>query len=350
MKQFFLTLSLLLTLPLSAEELIQAGSLKVALASPQKVEKVPMGNYLGTYTYPSAHRFTISAYVDGFVSEINVKPYATVKKGQKLFVLKSPKLLDLQSDYITTLLEFEFYQKEIKRLKPLSEKGVVASKRYTEAKNRHDQLKTATAFKQNLLKAYGLSQAQLNKVTSQHKAYPSLTISAPADSTVSTLEIQVGTFVHQGDTLAKLVDTTECHFEVDMPWQLAASLKQGDKLYTQNNTFNIFAMSPDIDPISQTRGIDLHEEKGCNAQGGASMSVTLYQKQSAWKVPSSAVVGMENGHVIFVAANGGYRALPVTVLAQLEGKNFITAALTENDRIAVSSVLALKSAAEGSEE
>ena len=350
MKQFFLALTLLLTLPLSAEKLIQAGSLKVALASPQKVESVPMGNYLGTYTYPSAHRFTISAYVDGFVSEINVKPYETVKKGQKLFVLQSPKLLDLQSDYITTLLELEFYQKELKRLKPLSENGVVASKRYTEAKNKHDQLKTATAFKQNLLKAYGLSQAQLNKVTSQRKAYPSLTITAPSDSTVSTLAIQVGSFVHQGDTLAKLVDTTECHFEVNIPWQLAASLKQDDKLYSQNNTFTVFTMSPDIDPVSQTRGIDLHEAKGCKAQGGASMSVTLYQKQSAWKVPSSAVVGMENGHVVFVAEKAGFRAVTVTVLAQLEGKNFIAAELTESDRIAVSSVLALKSAAQGAEE
>ena len=350
MRQFILTLGLLLVLPLSANELIQAGSLKVTLAAPQKVEKVPMGNYLGTYTYPSAHRFTISAYVDGFVSEINVKPYATVKKGQKLFVLKSPKLLDLQSDYLTTLLEFEFYQKELKRLKPLAEKGVVASKRYTEAKNRHDQIKTMTAFKKNLLKAYGLSTAQLNRITSQHKAYPSLTISAPAETTVSTLEVQVGSFVHQGDTLAKLVNTTECHFEVDIPWQLAASLKQGDKLYSKNNIFNIFAMSPDIDPISQTRGIDLHEKKGCNAQGGASMSVTLYKKQEAWSVPASAVVGMDNGQVIFIAEKEGYRVIPVTVLAQLEGKNFITAALSEDDRIAVSSVLALKSAAEGSEE
>ncbi|MEN8147586.1 MAG: efflux RND transporter periplasmic adaptor subunit [Campylobacterota bacterium] len=350
MKQFFLSLSLLLTLPLSANELIQAGSLNITLAAPQKAEKVPMGNYLGTYTYPSAHRYTISALVDGFVSEINVKPYATVKKGQKLFVLQSPKLLDLQSDYITTLLELEFYQKELKRLKPLSEKGVVASKRYTEAKNRHDQLKTTTAFKKNLLKAYGLSSSQLNKITMQHKAYPSLTITAPENTTVSTLEVQVGSFVHQGDTLAKLVNTKECHFEVDIPWQLAAPLKQDDKLYSQNNTFTIFAMSPDIDPVSQTRGIDLHEEKGCNAQGGASMSVTLYQKQSAWKVPSSAVVGMENGHVVFVAEKEGFRAVTVTVLAQLEGKNFITADLTESDRIAVSSVLALKSAAEGAEE
>lgn len=350
MKQFFLTLTLLLFLDLSANELVHAGSLKVTLASPQKVEQVPMGNYLGSYTYPSAHRFTISAYVDGFVSEVTIKPYASVKKGQKLFVLESPKLLDLQSDYIATLLELEFFQKEIKRLKPLAEKGVVASKRYTEAKNQLDKLNSSTVFKQNLLKAYGLSQAQLKKVTSQRKAYPSLTITAPEDTTVSSIKIQVGSFVHQGDTLAKLVDTTECHFEVDMPWQITASLKQGDKLYSNKSVFSVFAMSPEIDPVSQTRGIDLHEEKGCNAHGGASMSVTLYQRQSAWTVPASAVVGMKNAQVVFVAEKEGFRIVPITLLAQLEGKNFITASLTENDRIAVSSVLALKSAAEGSEE
>ena len=49
MKQFFLTLSLLLTLPLSANELIQAGSLKVTLAAPPKAAKVTMGNFLGTF-------------------------------------------------------------------------------------------------------------------------------------------------------------------------------------------------------------------------------------------------------------------------------------------------------------
>jgi RND family efflux transporter MFP subunit len=347
MKQFFLALSFLLFLDLSAADLIQAGSLKVSLIAPQKVEKVPMGSYLGTYTYPSAHRFTISAYVDGFVSQIAVKPYSTVKKGQTLFVIKSPKLLDLQSDYIATLLELEFYQKEIDRLKPLSEKGVVASKRYTEAKNKYDQLKASTVFKRNLLKSYGLSEKQLNMVASEHKAFPSLVITAPADSTVSSLDVQLGTFILQGTTLAKLVDTTDCHFEIDLPWQLAASLKKGDMLYSHDSTFSIFAMSPEIDTTSQTRSVDLHEEKSCEARGGASVNITFYRKTNAWMVPSSAVVGMKNGFAVFVAADGGYRSVPVKILAQLEGKNFIEAPLTESDRIAVSSVLALKSAAEG---
>jgi len=350
MKLYSFLLAFLLLTNLSADDLIKAGSLKVALAAPKKVDKVPMGSYLGTYTYPAAHRFTISAYVDGFISEIAVKPYASVKKGQKLFVIQSPKLLDLQSDYIATLIELEFHQKEIARLKPLAEKGVVASKRYTEAKNMYDQLKASSSLKRNLLSSYGLSKSQLERVASQHKAYPSLTISAPADATVSALEVQVGSFIHQGTTLAKLVDTSECHFEIDLPWQMAETLKQGDLIYSKESSFTVFAMSPEIDPVSQTRSIDLHEKESCDAQGGASMNITFYRMTEAWMVPSSAVVGMDEGYAIFVAADGGYRKVPVTVLAQLEGKNFISAPLTEGDKIAVSSVLALKSAAEGTEE
>ncbi len=350
MKYIILTITFFLALNLNGADLIKAGSLNVTLGTPVKVERVPLGSYLGTYTYPAAHRFTISAYVDGFISEIAVKPYANVKKGQKLFILQSPKLLDLQSDYIATLIELEFHEKEIARLKPLAEKGVVASKRYTEAKNMYDQLKASIVFKRSLLKSFGLTQAQIDKVTSQHKAYPSLVITAPENATVSTLDVQVGSFIHQGATLANLVDTSECHFEIDLPWQIAATLTADEKLYSQDGTFSIFAMSPEIDPVSQTRSIDLHEEKGCNAQGGASVNITFYRKKDAWMVPSTAVIGMNEGYAVFVAAQGGYRVLPVTVLAQLEGKYYIKASFAESDRIAVSSVLTLKSAAEGSPE
>ncbi len=349
MRPSILAITLLLLSQLHAD-VIKAGSLNVALAPVQKVEKVPMGSYLGTYTYPAAHRFTISAYVDGFISEIAVKPYATVKKGQKLFVLESPKLLDLQSDYIATLIELEFQQKEMTRLKPLSEQGVVASKRYTEVKNMYDQLNASIAFKKSLLKSYGLSQSQINRITANHKAYPNLVITSPANATVSSLDVQVGTFVLQGTTLAKVVDTSECHFEIDLPWQLASTLTPDEKLYSDKSVFSIFAMSPEIDPVSQTRSIDLHETEGCNAQGGASVNVTLYRKTVAWMVPSSALVGTQDGYAVFVAEQGGYRMVPVTLLAQLEGKNYISAPLKSSDKIAVSSVLALKSAAEGSPE
>lgn len=350
MRRILLLTTLLLGLSLSAQELIKTGSLHVTLASPKAVTTIPMGNYLGSYNYPLAHRYTISAYVDGFIAEVNTKPYAAVKKGQKLFVLKSPTLLDLQSNYINTLLELEFYAKELKRLKPLSEKGVVASKRYIEAKNRYDKFKSEADFKANLLKAYGMTSRQLRSIRQQHKANPTLVLLAPADATISELDLQVGSFIHQGDVLAKLVDTSECHFEVDLPWSATKNLNPGDKLRSDDEVFTVFAVSPDIDAVSQTRGVDLHSEEGCAARGGASMNVTLYKHQEAWEVPASAVVGIGNRQAIFVAKEGGFSLQYVEVLAQIHGKNYISATLNDGDKIAISSVLALKSAAEGAEE
>lgn len=348
MKPFLITLAAGLLCLHAAP--IDAGALNVKTAAPQTAATVPMGSYLGTYTYPATHRYTLSANVDGFVTAIAVKPYARVKKEQVLLVLKSPKLLDLQSDYIATQLEREFYRKEIERLAPLAEKGVVASKRYLESKNQYDKLTASAAFKRDVLAAYGMTDTKLDAIAVNRKPDPVLAVKAPADASVAELSVQSGSFVAQGEVLARLVDTSECHFEVDMPWQLAATLQQGETLYSDTGTFTIFAMAPQIDSASQTRGIDLHEAGDCGGRGGATANVTLYRKQSAWKVPASAVVGTETGHALFVAAAGGFTMVPVTVLAQLEGLSFVAGDLHETDRVAVSSVLALKSAAEGSDE
>jgi cobalt-zinc-cadmium efflux system membrane fusion protein len=348
MKLFIVILILLRTL--SGDTLVDAGSLNVKLATPQQTTTIPMGSYLGTYAYLPSHRYVISANVEGFITEVSVKPYASVKKGQKLFVINSPKLLDLESNYVDTLLELQFYQKEIQRLEPLAAKGVVASKRYLESKNQFDKLLLSANFKRDVLRAYGLSEIQLNKISAQHKPYPTLTITASADTAVSEISVEVGSFVKQGETMAKLVDTSECHFEVDMPWKLAETLKKGDNLYSDTSVFTIAAMAPQIDPVSQTRGLDLHENKGCDGRAGASINVSFYKKYGAWKIPSTAVVGFEEGYGVFVFSKEGYKFLKIELLAQLEGYSYVSAPLKGDEQIAISSVLALKSAMKGSSE
>ena len=167
--KYFMTLLCAAAFPLGAAELINPGTLQVALAAPQASKSVPVGSYLGTYTYPLGARHTVSANTDGFVTEIAVKPYMHVKKGQTLFALKSPKLLDLQSEYIATLLELEYYDKEVKRLEPLASKGVVASKQLTESQNRLQKLVASAAFQRDVLQAYGMQASRLERIAQQHK-------------------------------------------------------------------------------------------------------------------------------------------------------------------------------------
>jgi len=336
-------------LPLLGAERINPGTLQIALAAPQAEKSIPLGNYLGTYTYPPGSHYTISANTNGFVMKIAVKPFAHVKEGQTLFTLKSPKLLDLQSEYIATLLELEYYDKEVKRLEPLALKGVVASKQLTESLNRRQKLEASSAFQRDVLLAYGLQSAQLKRIAQQHKPDPVLTITAPAEGSIASLEAQMGSYVAEGAVLAHLIDTRECHFEIDMPWQTADTLKLGEHLTAAAQTFTVFAKSPQIDPVSQTRTVDLHEGGECGERGGASQNIALSRRAGAWKIPAAAVTELDGSFVVFAKRADGFEPLKVSVLSRREGFCFVTGALKADDRIAASSVLALRSAAAGGE-
>jgi len=347
--KYVMTLLTAVLLPLTAAELINPGTLQVTLTAPQASKSVPVGNYLGTYTYPTFARYTVSANTDGFVTKIAVKPFAHVKKGQTLFTLKSPKLLDLQSAYIATLLELEYYEKEVKRLEPLATKGVVASKQLTESKNQRQKLEASAAFQRDVLFAYGLHASQLARIAAQHKPDPNLTITAPASGSVATLDVQNGSYVAEGAVLATMIDTSECHFEIDMPWQTADTLNVGETLVSGNLTFTLFAKSPQIDPVSQTRALDLHDDNACGERGGASMNLTLSRRADAWKVPATSVAEFKGNPSVFVKRSGGFEPVTVTVLSRQEGFCYVTGKLHADERIASSSVLALRSAAEGDE-
>jgi len=328
---------------------IDPGTLQVALSVPEASDSVPVGSYLGSYTYPPHARYTVSANTDGFVTRLEVRPYERVKKGQTLLTLKSPKLLDLQSGYINTLLELEYYDKEVKRLEPLAQKGVVASKQLIESRNQLQKLQASAAFQRDVLLAYGMEASRLKGIAERHKPDPVLYIAAPASGSIASLEVQNGSYVAEGAVLATLLDTAECHFEIEMPWQTADTLKLGEVLHAGELTFTLFAKSPQIDPLSQTRSLDLHEEGECGQRGGVSMNVALSRAKKAWKIPAASVAELGGRSVVFAKRPNGFEPVEITVLSRREGFCYVTGRLDADMRIAASSVMALRNAAAGGE-
>ncbi|WP_297441294.1 efflux RND transporter periplasmic adaptor subunit [Sulfurimonas sp.] len=344
-----LTLSCLISTLLTAQ-IIDPGTLEVKTAKPQISQTIPLGVYLGTYEYPLHNKYTISANTDGFITSINIKPYATVTKGDKLFSLKSPKLLDLQSKYIATILEKEYYDKEVTRLIPLVKKGAVANKKLIESQNNLEKLTASVAFKEDVLLAYGMSKQQLKYINSKHKPDPTLNIYAPASGSIASLNVQSGSFVTQGAVLSLLVNTSECHFEISMNWKEADSLHISQKLFTDTEEFEVFAFAPNIDTLSQTRSIDLHQEGNCNARGGVSRNLAFYRKHQAYRVPDSALINYKGSYTVFVKRDNGFEPIPVKLLGSSEGFSYIDAPLNAVDVLAISSVLTLKTIAQEKDE
>jgi hypothetical protein len=67
-------------------------------------------------------------------------------------------------------------------------------------------------------------------------------------------------------------------------------------------------------------------------------------------VPAAAVVRYAGSAYLFVAREGGFTAMPATVLAEEEKNAVVAADLHPGDRVAASGVVALKAAWLGSAE
>jgi hypothetical protein len=64
----------------------------------------------------------------------------------------------------------------------------------------------------------------------------------------------------------------------------------------------------------------------------------------AWRLPRAAVVRHAGDAYVFASAEGGFRALPVRVLAEEDRNLVVQGGLSAADRVAVSGVVALKAA------
>ncbi|NPA04057.1 MAG: efflux RND transporter periplasmic adaptor subunit, partial [Epsilonproteobacteria bacterium] len=129
----------------------------------QKVEvtnKVYAGSYLAIGYLPAKDKYVIDAPVEGVVESLRAKIYEPIKKGELLVRIKSPKILELESEFIDTLIERDFYRKEVARLKPLYEAAVVAKKVYLKTKNTLNKFETKAKFLFNLLVEWGLTKSQ----------------------------------------------------------------------------------------------------------------------------------------------------------------------------------------------
>ncbi len=350
MRPIIIAIYLSLLSLLQAGSIISTGNLQVKQVNPEAVTQVPLGHFLVGYMNPPASHYTISANTDSFVTAIHIDKYSSVRKGERLFTLKSPRLLELQAQYIGLLIDMDYYQKVENRLRPLAEKGVVASKRYLETKNKMLRLSASAESTKDIMRSYGMDKKTITKITRERKAHPYITLSAPAKMQIENMTVNSGDFLPQGKSLATLVDPALCHLEVELPWQTASTIKADDKLNSDNTQFSVISIAPTIDPRSQTKAIHLKMQESCDGRGGASINTMLFREKEAWRLPSNAVITLEGKNIIFKQEQSGHQVVEVTVLSRESDTVYVTGKLDKTMSIAASSLIALKSAAQAQQE
>ena len=156
-----------------------------------KMEVADSKKYYGALSADDSKVYSLSIRVDGFIEKLFVsKNYTFVKKGEPLFSLYSPELVDAQSELLATQ---GYNQGQLARQK---------------------------------LELLGVDKAQIDKIARTHRIINELIFYAPSDGFVIK-NVNVGSGVKKGDEVFRITN-------IDSLW-LIANINQEDLEILQKN-------------------------------------------------------------------------------------------------------------------
>lgn len=318
----------LLSVNLNAEQ-IKNSEIKEGLATKELIGLTITAN--GTIEVPPQNKTVISAQFGGFIKSLSVLDGMTVSKGQTLFTIEHPELIQLQQDYLEVIGNMEYLSAELDRQKSLVQQEAGSLKAMQLAKS---QLAMAQAKKTGLkakLEMAGVSLKQLNAGNLQR----SIAVTAPFNGVVTKVNVNVGAYAEPTEHLLEIIDLKHAHAEVIAFEKDVKHLKIGQTVQlafsNDNETIKakIFLIGKEI---GKDRTVKVHchldTENNLIAPGSYFKASIYTGAVERYCIPEEAVVEMNGKNVVFYSKKGSqgmlsYSPEEVKVLATENGKSAI---------------------------
>ena len=290
---------------LNAEQLKNAG-VEFGTATLKSIGLLIQAN--GKIEVPPQNKTIIAAQFGGFIKSVKVLDGMLVKKGQTLFTIEDPLLIELQQDFIEVTGNLEFLSAELERQTSLVKQEAGSLKTYQQAKSNF----VAAQARKNGLKAKlamaGLSLSKLNNGTIQSE----IPIVAPFSGVVTKLTLSVGSYADPKDHLMEIIDLKHAHAEVIVFEKDLKHLKVGQTVQlalTDNNemvTGKVFLIGKEV---AQDRTVLVHchldKENSTIAPGSYFKAIIRTGTSEEYCLPSDAIVELNNKKVVFIPTKKG---------------------------------------------
>ena len=265
----------------------------------------------------------VNLRVEGWIEELQVRTRgAHVSEGDLLFKIYSPELETAQREYLQSV-------------------------------SGSATLRAAGAQR---LRALGLNDAQIERLTKTRQVAPLVPIYAKQDGIVAELNAREGMFVTPGTTVMMLAGLDSVWVLVDIFEQHADWVKVGQKAevrlpHKPNRvwTGDVEFIYPQLDPQTRTlkaRLRFLNSEEALRPNMYAEVTVHADPRQRALSVPSEAVIHTGDGaRVILAHGRGRFDPVPVATGFESGDRTEILDGLAEGDQVVVSAQFLIDSEA-----
>jgi HlyD family secretion protein len=313
-------------------------------------------------------------------STVNLQVAAgdTVKKGQVLAVLESPDLADVLKREVSTyeglkaevarqqiLSEIERLsaQRTLERYQSVGDLGIIAKIDFQKAKDalqsaqiraKHaaeasalegDDVRLALKTKENDLERARLSMEEARRRVDE------LTVRAPVDGFIGTLNVQNRMVVAANAPLMTLVDLSKLEVEVEVPETYVADMGLGMNAEIQlpsgTATGKLSALSPEVvkNMVLARVRFDGEQPKGLRQSQRLTARLLIEEKPNVLMVARGPFVEQDGGRYAYVVRDGIAVRTPITMGATSISAVEIIEGLKQGDKVVVAGTDAFNGAA-----
>ena len=244
--------------------------------------KVEATGYVG---FDESRVSQVNLRTEGWIERLLIKTEGErVTKGQLLFEIYSPQVVNAQKEYI-------------------------------QARRRNDsQMLVATEEK---LLTLGMVEADLQRLVKTSKVSRTMRVVAPQDGTVTSLNVREGIFVKPATEIMSLVDLSSVWlqaevFESQTDWVMQSQSAEARLNYLPGEVFSgrVDSVYPVLDPKTRTLQVRLRfDNPGERLKPNMYARVTIFGKShpGALSIPREALIrGQETDRVVVALGDGNY--------------------------------------------
>ena len=211
------------------------SSVELSSSQLNAVKIQPVGSYffpvekqtVGTISFADDLSVQVFPPFQGKIIRSLVELGDRVQKGQALYTIDSPDLIQAESSLISAAGVFALTSKELARAKDLNHSsGGVSERELEQATSDEQTAEGALKAARNAVRVFGKSGSEIDQIIASRQVDPALVVHSPISGEVTSFNAPPGMFVQPGSGTAPYTVA-----DVSLKWMLASIIESDIALY-----------------------------------------------------------------------------------------------------------------------
>ncbi len=283
----------------------QVKSIQLQLGSIEKKQLTASLKANGILTVPNQNKATITALMGGVIKSILVQNGENVTKGQVIATIVNTSFITLQEEFLSASSKLTYAEIEYQRQQELQEGNASSLKNLQNAEAELKTLKARRASLQKQLELVGINTSSLTSDNLQTL----INITSPIAGAVSTLSVNMGTYVDANNGIAEVIDNSQLHLDLFIYERDLVKLKEGQTIhFTLTNNpgkeydAKIYAISNTFE--QNTKAVAIHAmvegDKTGLINGMSITAIVSLENATVDAVPTEAIVSYQGQDYILI--------------------------------------------------